>query len=61
MTDSATRLAPRLLEVMEKDIIPLTRQGVAAGNKVFGAAVLRKSETVMERLANRVVTTIPAS
>ncbi len=44
MTDSATRLAPRLLEVMEKDIIPLTRQGVAAGNKVFGAAVLRKSD-----------------
>ena len=44
MTDSATRLAPRLLEVMEKDIIPLTRRGVAAGNKVFGAAVLRKSD-----------------
>ena len=42
MTDSAERLAPRLLDVMEREIIPLTRKGVAAGNKVFGAAVLRK-------------------
>ncbi|WP_371833397.1 deaminase [Ferirhizobium litorale] len=29
---------------MEKDIIPLTREGVATGNKVFGAAILRKSD-----------------
>lgn len=39
-----TEIAPRLLDVIEKDIIPLTRQGVAAGNKVFGAAILRKSD-----------------
>ncbi len=26
------------------DILPMTRQGVAAGNKVFGAAILRKSD-----------------
>lgn len=37
-------LAPRLLDVIEQDIIPLTRRGVAEGNKVFGAAVLRKSD-----------------
>lgn len=37
-------IAPRLLDVMEQDILPLTRQGVAAGNKVFGAALLRKSD-----------------
>lgn len=37
-------LAARLLDVMEKDIVPLTRKGVAAGNKVFGAAILRKSD-----------------
>ncbi len=37
-------LAPRLLDVLENDIIPLTRKGVALGNKVFGAAVLRKSD-----------------
>lgn len=41
---SETELAARLLEVIEKDIIPLTRRGVSAGNKVFGAAILRKSD-----------------
>lgn len=39
-----TALASRLLSVMENDIIPLTRRGVEAGNKVFGAALLRKSD-----------------
>ena len=34
----------RLLSAMENDIIPLTRRGVAEGNKVFGAAILRKSD-----------------
>jgi tRNA(Arg) A34 adenosine deaminase TadA len=33
----------RLLEVIEKDIFPITLSGVAMGNKVFGAAVLDKS------------------
>jgi tRNA(Arg) A34 adenosine deaminase TadA len=37
-------LLSRLLSVMENDIIPLTRRGVSAGNKVFGAALLRKSD-----------------
>ena len=37
-------LAKRLLDVIEFDILPLTREGVAAGNKVFGAAILRKSD-----------------
>jgi tRNA(Arg) A34 adenosine deaminase TadA len=40
-TDS---LVSRLLSVMENDIIPLTSRGVAEGNKVFGAAILRKSD-----------------
>lgn len=44
MTVSETALAARLLDVIEKDIIPLTKKGVAAGNKVFGAAILRKSD-----------------
>lgn len=39
-----TPLAARLLDVIEKDIIPLTEKGVALGNKVFGAAILRKSD-----------------
>jgi len=37
-------LAKRLLDVIEHDILPLTREGVAGGNKVFGAAILRKSD-----------------
>ncbi len=34
----------RLLDIIEQDVIPLTREGVAAGNKVFGAAILRKDD-----------------
>lgn len=37
-------LTARLLDVIEQDIIPLTEQGVAGGNKIFGAAILRKSD-----------------
>ncbi|CAN7474724.1 nucleoside deaminase [Ensifer sp. ENS07] len=37
-------LAERLLTVIEQNILPLTEKGVAAGNKVFGAAILRKSD-----------------
>jgi tRNA(Arg) A34 adenosine deaminase TadA len=36
--------ASRLLDVMEHDILPMTARGVAAGNKIFGAALLRKSD-----------------
>ncbi|MCA1406835.1 nucleoside deaminase [Ensifer sp. IC3342] len=39
-----SELAERLLTVIEEDILPLTEKGVAAGNKVFGAAILRKSD-----------------
>lgn len=34
----------RLLDVIEHDVVPLTRRGVAAGNKLFGAAILRKDD-----------------
>ncbi|MGZ5364125.1 MAG: nucleoside deaminase [Mycobacterium sp.] len=37
-------VASRLLDVMEFDVLPMTERGVAAGNKVFGAALLRKSD-----------------
>ncbi len=37
-------LIDRLLATVEDDIIPLTRQGVEQGNKVFGAAILRKDD-----------------
>jgi tRNA(Arg) A34 adenosine deaminase TadA len=38
------RFADRLLEVIETAVIPRTREGVARGNKIFGAAILRKSD-----------------
>ncbi|MEL6520981.1 MAG: nucleoside deaminase [Pseudomonadota bacterium] len=37
-------LLERLLDVIEGNIIPLTLEGVKAGNKLFGAALLRKSD-----------------
>ncbi|MDP3895682.1 MAG: nucleoside deaminase [Mesorhizobium sp.] len=42
MSDAA--LIERLIDVIEHDIVPLTRAGVAKGNKLFGAAILRKSD-----------------
>ncbi|MDX1707070.1 MAG: nucleoside deaminase [Desulfobacterales bacterium] len=38
------KLIDRLLAVMEKEIIPLTREAVGSGNKIFGAAMLKKSD-----------------
>jgi tRNA(Arg) A34 adenosine deaminase TadA len=37
-------LIDRLLDVIEEDIIPKTARGVERGNKLFGAALLRKSD-----------------
>lgn len=37
-------LIDRLLDVIETDIVPKTKEGVAKGNKLFGAAILRKSD-----------------
>ena len=37
-------LIDRLLSVMELEIIPLTQKGVNNGNKVFGAAMLKKED-----------------
>jgi tRNA(Arg) A34 adenosine deaminase TadA len=37
-------LIVRLLDVIEFDIAARTHQGVAGGNKLFGAAILRKSD-----------------
>ncbi|MHA1189067.1 MAG: nucleoside deaminase [Alphaproteobacteria bacterium] len=36
--------ATRFLDVIENDIVPLTRSGVETGNKLFGAAILKKSD-----------------
>ena len=40
----SSEIAARLLDVIEHAILPLTEKGVADGNKVFGAAILRKSD-----------------
>ncbi len=37
-------LVERLLDVIEHDIAPVTHKGVQRGNKLFGAAILRKSD-----------------
>uniref|UniRef100_A0A7S2TS26 CMP/dCMP-type deaminase domain-containing protein n=1 Tax=Lotharella oceanica TaxID=641309 RepID=A0A7S2TS26_9EUKA len=34
----------RLLSVVEEEIVPLSQEGVRKGNKLFGGAVLRKSD-----------------
>lgn len=41
---AATTIASRLLDVIDTDILSLTERGVSAGNKVFGAAILRKDD-----------------
>ena len=42
--DDDAALISRLLDVIESDVVPLTRDRVTTGNKVFGAAILRKSD-----------------
>ena len=44
ITDDPPALITRLLDVVEQEIVPLTRVAVREGNKVFGGAVLRKSD-----------------
>lgn len=40
-------LIDRLLDVIEHDIVPKTADGVAHGNKLFGAAILRKQDRAL--------------
>lgn len=44
MTAPDLHLINRLLDVIEQDILPKTAEGVAHGNKLFGAAILKKSD-----------------
>ncbi|WFS02288.1 deaminase [Rhizobium tumorigenes] len=39
-----SNIVARFLDVIEQSILPLTEKSVADGNKVFGAAILRKSD-----------------
>ena len=47
LSDRPTRLLARLLDVVEHHVAPLTQTGVRKGNKVFGAAILRKSDGLL--------------
>ena len=38
------KLVDRLLGLMENEIVPLTQQEVKKGNKIFGAAIIRKDD-----------------
>ena len=44
MISDTPRLLARLMDVIEHDIAPKTRAGVERGNKLFGAAILRKAD-----------------
>lgn len=52
-------LLDRLLHVLEDDIVPLTREGVAKGNKVFGAAILAKGSLDLVLAATNTETANP--
>jgi tRNA(Arg) A34 adenosine deaminase TadA len=41
---AGTSLIDRLFDVIEHDIVPKTAEGVKKGNKLFGAAILRKDD-----------------
>ena len=41
---SAATLLTTLLGITEEKVVPLTRAGVSSGSKVFGAAILRRSD-----------------
>ncbi|CAM9246123.1 unnamed protein product [Discosporangium mesarthrocarpum] len=41
---SKTEIVNRLVDVIEKEVVPLTDVAVRNGNKLFGAAILRKSD-----------------
>ena len=40
---SSGELVDRLLAVLSEDVLPLTSEAVKRGNKIFGAAILKKS------------------
>lgn len=44
MTTHDASFLHRLFDVVEHDVAPKTAQGVAKGNKLFGAAILRKDD-----------------
>ena len=44
LTTDKVAFIDRLLTAVEQEIVPLTQQGVRSGSKIFGGAVLKKSD-----------------
>lgn len=44
MESGSSTSVSRFLDVLEMQILPLTEEGVKHGSKVFGAAIMRKSD-----------------
>jgi tRNA(Arg) A34 adenosine deaminase TadA len=44
LSNTPEKLTTLLLEVIEREIVPLTTLAVQKGNKIFGAAILKKSD-----------------
>lgn len=59
MSQTTERLLEAFLSTTSNDIIPLTAKGVASGCKVFGAAILRKSDLSLVIAATNDETTSP--
>ena len=34
----------KILNIFKKEVLPLTKQGVAKGSKIFGAAIIKKND-----------------
>ena len=56
---AGTALVAALLAALETGIVPETRRAVAAGNKIFGAALLRKSDLSLVLAAGNAETANP--
>jgi tRNA(Arg) A34 adenosine deaminase TadA len=59
MTRATAEFLSRLLDVFERDVVPLTREGVRAGNKIFGAAILRKDDLALVVAGTNAETSCP--
>jgi hypothetical protein len=59
MSHTTELLLEAFLSTTSNDIIPLTAKGVASGCKVFGAAILRKSDLSLVIAATNDETTSP--
>ena len=38
------KLLEKSLDIFAKEILPITEKGVSEGNKIFGAAILKKKD-----------------